>query len=200
MAKSICKGCNEKFPTEDMVIIKKKKYCKDCSTHQNIGAIKALTFACSSCKNEFAISEKVQLKGKSYCPQCHEKARREIETYNKLKDFIWERQGENQGKLVLAMTQIKRYVEEYGYTYNGIYLTLNYFIKYKNGSIKDGIGIVPYCYDEAKEFYRERHNIIKETRENTNPWLTKEVVKVGKLPEHKPKLKILTMNMEDLEV
>ena len=52
--------------------------------------------------------------------------------------------------------QIKQYVEEYKYTYSGIKKALVYFYEVKGNSIEKankGIGIVPYIYRTAYEYY-----------------------------------------------
>lgn len=52
--------------------------------------------------------------------------------------------------------QIKDYHTRLGYSYHGIYKSLTYFYEVKGNSIEKangGIGIVPYVYDDAKNYY-----------------------------------------------
>jgi len=52
--------------------------------------------------------------------------------------------------------QIQTYMRDYKYTYSGIYKTLKYFFEVKKNPIEkanDGIGIVPYTYDAAYNYY-----------------------------------------------
>lgn len=52
--------------------------------------------------------------------------------------------------------QIKDYRELYGYTYSGMLGTLVYWYEVKQAAIdkaNGGIGIVPYIYEQAKEYY-----------------------------------------------
>jgi len=52
--------------------------------------------------------------------------------------------------------QIKSYMRNYNYTYSGILKTLKYFYEVKGNSIdkaNNGIGIVPYEYDSAYNYY-----------------------------------------------
>ena len=52
--------------------------------------------------------------------------------------------------------QIKDYVEQYKYTYTGITKTLMYFFEVKKNPIEKangGIGIVPYVYKDAHNYY-----------------------------------------------
>ena len=52
--------------------------------------------------------------------------------------------------------QIKDFREEYGYTYTGMLKTLYWWYEIKGHTTelaKDGIGIVPYVYDDAEKYY-----------------------------------------------
>ena len=52
--------------------------------------------------------------------------------------------------------QINTYINEYHYTYSGILKSLIYFYEIKHNSIEKangGIGIVPYTYTAARNYY-----------------------------------------------
>ena len=52
--------------------------------------------------------------------------------------------------------QIKDFRETYGYTYNGMLGTLTYWYEVRGASLdkaNGGIGIIPYIYDQAKDYY-----------------------------------------------
>ena len=52
--------------------------------------------------------------------------------------------------------QIKDYRQEYGYTYTGMQKTLYWWFEIKKNSIdqaNEGIGIVPYVYNDALDYY-----------------------------------------------
>lgn len=52
--------------------------------------------------------------------------------------------------------QIKQYIEEYHYTYSGIYKALVYHYEIKNGDVSkanQSLGIVPYVYQRAYNYY-----------------------------------------------
>ena len=54
--------------------------------------------------------------------------------------------------------QIKKYVEEYGYTYSGIMKALIYYYEIKGNKFdfaktNGGIGIVPFVYEKAYNYY-----------------------------------------------
>lgn len=66
--------------------------------------------------------------------------------------------------------QIKTYREEYNYSYSAIRKTLIYFFEVKGNSIekaKGGIGIVPYCIEQASNYWydlwetKERNKEVK---------------------------------------
>ena len=70
----------------------------------------------------------------------------------------------------LIEQQIKRFHDEYSFTYNGIAKTLKYFFEIKGHSITEeqvhGIGIVPYVYDDSRNFYLDmlmKKNLMFET-------------------------------------
>lgn len=55
-----------------------------------------------------------------------------------------------------AKKQINQFIQEYNYTYSGILRTLIYFYEIKGGdkeAAHDGIGIVPFCYQDAYNYY-----------------------------------------------
>ena len=52
--------------------------------------------------------------------------------------------------------QMKDFVENYHYTYSGMKKALVYFYEIKKNDISKangGIGIIPYCYENAKNYY-----------------------------------------------
>lgn len=51
-------------------------------------------------------------------------------------------------------TQIKRYHTQNNYSYQGMYKTLCYFYDIKKNPVRDStIGIIPYVYDDAHNYY-----------------------------------------------
>lgn len=52
--------------------------------------------------------------------------------------------------------QVEKYIKEYNYTYSGILKSLVWFYDITNHSkdkMNGGLGIIPYIYDQAKEYY-----------------------------------------------
>lgn len=55
-----------------------------------------------------------------------------------------------------VQTQIRKYIQENKFTYNGILMSLKYFYEIKHGDIEKahgGIGIVEYIYQDARNYY-----------------------------------------------
>lgn len=67
--------------------------------------------------------------------------------------------------------QIKDYVENYNFSYNGIHGTVNYYCFFKKGEISlknPSIHFVPYVYKEAEQFWNEVYKV-KRDMQNKNP-------------------------------
>lgn len=91
--------------------------------------------------------------------ECHEqnmaqKTQEEIDQYN-LEEYI--RKLFNIKTLNAKIKrQIEDFKEKYNYSYSGILKTLIYWYDIKKNSLEKangGIGIVPYVYDQAREYY-----------------------------------------------
>lgn len=117
---------------------------------------------CFYCKQRFDRDKEpfVQVSSRRYahkacCSRADEE--KEIELKEKL-DF------ENYVKKILNIPtldariqkQIKKYTEEYKYTYSGMHKALIYFYEIKGNSIEKangGIGIIPYVYKQAYDYH-----------------------------------------------
>lgn len=90
---------------------------------------------------------------------CHDKAMAERSQEEKdkelLENYIKELFGYEKIPEVVYK-QIKQYLNDYNYTYSGMYKTLKYHYEVKRGNIEKAygrIGIVPYMYNEAARYY-----------------------------------------------
>ena len=209
MGKSTCKGCGIKIPTEESILINGKKYCSSCfdSHKDEIEAnatkrkttINKLTFKCHDCDGEFPMSVVQKHKGINRCNSCFEKWKKDTELFVKLRDYIYENQGKNRNKIILATKMIQTYVTEHGMSYNGIYLTLKYFIEEKGGNIDNGIGIVPYIYEEARDYFAKRSEIIAQISELDKPLVSYRVLKFN-AEKHKPKTNLPNIRVDDIQI
>lgn len=66
------------------------------------------------------------------------------------------------------LKQIKEFQETYGYTLKGMELALRFFTEIQGQSIdgQQGIGIIPYIYEEAKSHYIKMANITQKASES----------------------------------
>jgi hypothetical protein len=69
------------------------------------------------------------------------------------------------------IAQLKSLFSEHHYTYGGVLLSLKYFYEIKDNKpdIKYGVGIVPYIYEEAKDFYSLKKQLEKKEKNFSCP-------------------------------
>lgn len=90
--------------------------------------------------------------------------------------------------------QITQYIQEYNYTYSGILGTLKYCYEIKKMNLEKangGIGIVPYLYSEAKNYYTKLNtlqNKNKDIKKIEKVKITEIRIKAPKRVERKRKL------------
>ena len=99
--------------------------------------------------------------------------------------------------------QIKNYIKEYNFTYSGILKSLVYFYEVKQNPVEksnDGIGIVPWVYKQAFNYY---YAIWLAQQKNTNKtvenYIPKETEIVIPRPKPKPYRKHLFSFLDDKE-
>lgn len=99
--------------------------------------------------------------------------------------------------------QIDTYHNEYNYTYTGIKKALIYQFEVKKGDIKQangGIGIVPYVYDQARNYY---YQIWLAQQKNADKVINDYIPKVVKIfiddPVRQPKRKNLFSFLDEEE-
>lgn len=104
----------------------------------------------------------IQYKNRWYhlsCYQTHkEKTVKEEQDKIRLTEYICKLYGIDKLS-ALINRQIKEYKEEKEYKYSGMLYTLVYFYEIKENKFSPertkGIGIIPYIYEEAKNYYEE---------------------------------------------
>lgn len=77
------------------------------------------------------------------------------------------------------LNQIKSYKQTYGYTYSGMQKCLQYWFEVEKHSIEDandGIGIVPFIYDQVSKYYYRL-------------WLAQEANSIYDIKKYEPKIK-----------
>ena len=114
---------------------------------------------CPYCEQMFDRNSEDFIKvGRRYAhKKCQEKyeesATEEEKEYKKLYYFTKELFG-NQFNYVLVKQQVDKYIQQ-GYTSKGIRLSLDWFFNIQHNPIANskGVGIVPYVYKEAMEYF-----------------------------------------------
>ena len=99
--------------------------------------------------------------------------------------------------------QIKNYIKEYNFTYSGILKSLVYFYEVKQNPVEksnDGIGIVPWVYKQAFNYY---YAIWLAQQKNTDKtvenYIPKEAEIIIPRPKPKPYRKHLFSFLDDKE-
>ena len=86
--------------------------------------------------------------------------------------------------------QIKKYIEEYNFTYSGMQKALYYFYEIKGGDkskANGGIGIIPYIYQDA---YNYHYNLWLAQQKNKDVKVQLYVPKVKEIVIQRPERKI----------
>lgn len=89
--------------------------------------------------------------------------------------------------------QIKKFMQDYKYSYSGILRTLKYFYEVKQNDISksnNGIGIVPWVYQEAYQYYYNQWLLSqKNTDKQLEEYMPKVIEVTIKNPQREPKKK-----------
>lgn len=117
---------------------------------------------CPICGEQFYREDTpfLHIKNRYYHKSCYEAAEaqktEEEKEYELLVEYI--KRLFNISTLTVKINrQIKDYKENKGYSYKGIRKTLQYWFDIKGNSLEKangGIGIVPYCYEQAVTYWR----------------------------------------------
>lgn len=97
-------------------------------------------------------------------------------------------------------TQRKSFVKK-GMTNKGIYYTLKYYFEIQNGSIEKSagrIGIVPYVYEEAQEYYEKIDKMARRLAKSVQQTMKERIVDVD-LIETQQSQKSRKIDMNSLE-
>lgn len=165
---------------------------------------------CSYCGKQISTAKYKTVKGKKYHYECYaemtskaqeveveKKINFSGEAYQKLINYIVELYSvKSIPQKVLKSTaqqEVERIMGTYGYSYEGIYNSLVYYHHILGNDIygRVSIGIVPYIYDEAKEFFND---IDRANKENQGKGNGETVVAKIATPDCKMKM----IDIEDL--
>lgn len=141
---------------------------------------------CPFCGESFNREETkyIHYKNRYWHVNCYKERFPNEEDKEKLRNYI--RKLFNVEQLsVLINKQIKDYIKEYKYTYSGILGTLVYCYEIEKMDITKakGIGIVPYNYENAKEYFKrkkiEQKRIIEESKNIKERKIQKVKIKIN---------------------
>lgn len=166
-----CSICAQQFDRDKIAFVQTaaKRYAHaSCALRKAAEENKTLTLeikdpndfvTCKYCKKTFNKKEEeyVQLSNSVYAHKtCAElESKREKTDAEKLDDYIM-KLFDRDYVPPRAKKQITQFIQEYNYTYSGILRTLIYFYELKGGdreAAHDGIGIVPFVYQDAYNYY-----------------------------------------------
>lgn len=162
---------------------------------------------CPYCEEKFDRDkvEFTQYKKRYYHQECYEKtleeeARKkygEMDDGQKLSLYICNLYGYSKlpARVKIQINQMKK---EHGYTDSGILKTLQYFFDFKGGSVSrgnGGVGIVPYIYEDAKEFYYKMYRAQEQNKgKNFKEMVEKtQEIKIKKPKRRQKKIKLFSM-------
>jgi len=107
---------------------------------------------------------------------CYKAYERELHHKEELKKYILN-MFNYKGLGPKINSQIKKYRTELNFTYEGILKSLKYFYDIKGNSIEKangGIGIVPYVYQEANNYYNKKELKTKSIEKRINKFKISE--------------------------
>lgn len=143
----ICSKCGKSFDRDRIQAVKTgaRRYAHyDCVPEGELVPLKTKE------QEKIILEEKLNNESKS-----REEKNDETEDLRKLTDYIQQLYGKNNVNWPLIMKQIQTFKKDYGYTYSGMLKSLVYFYNIKNNPINlvKGIGIIPYAYKDAYNYY-----------------------------------------------
>lgn len=154
---------------------------------------------CFYCKEAVDRDCTVRFEDKNFHEECLKEYQDKREIYKYVARLFKFKSETRPGPLIIS--QLKTFKEKYPhYTYQGILNALIYFFDIKKNSTaksKESIGIVPYVYDEAQEYFRRLENKKEEIAEVIEKQLAEKpvVLKIKKVEEKKEKK---LYNLEEL--
>lgn len=177
-------------------------YCPEC-----LPKPKDTTPRCPSCKEPLDMDTAVKRldKGKEvyYCPRCIEARNREARAHYDLLDYIYQKHGYKEkgigGEYVAGQIKVIKNMHPH-FKETGMLASLKYYYEICGNEIHPNpYKLIPYIYEEAKEFYEHRREITRhylatlEERKNTP---SKPVI--VKSEPFKPKLKVKEIDLDSV--
>lgn len=209
----VCKKMNSKEDAIAVDVNKNTRYCCPSCVNEYISNVeKTSAKICSSCKGAFKLKDMKNAsevdgegnktgKKKLLCPECYSK--------HLLKNSDWARLIETVCKIYgcydpspAMLHQLKTLSDSYGFTYEEMRqcLVYNYIICEKPVKQGESLGVIPFIYVEAKQFYKNKEVIDEKNRSFNQPVMQSEVATI-RISPHEPRIKRhKPINIEDIQV
>ncbi len=151
---------------------------------------------CSFCEYQVDKDVSVRYNNKNFHAACAEKQKDKDD----LVEYICRLFGlKRPGPTVYS--QLKNFMEKYShYTFKGVKNALIYFYEVQKNSTKNskqGIGIVPYIYDEAFQYFSKLGNKQNKIKESLNKQLDKEVQVIKATEKKETNKKFIDLTLID---
>lgn len=133
---------------------------------------------CPYCEEQLYRREAIRhTNGRYYHEECYEQNKGEADHYKELITYICEDLYKIKRPTGMMLMQIKRFREEFDYKYKGMELTLKYFYEVLGNKVRegDGLGIIPYVYEDATNHYIQSLKIEESANDPSN-YESKEIV------------------------
>ena len=92
----------------------------------------------------------------------------------------------------------KNYIEQYSFDWSGMEKALRYFYEIKNNAINgDAVGIIPYCYEDAEQYFLNKEDIDKaneKTIKEVNSFYKLKTIKIDPLKTNKSRRKEIDLS------
>lgn len=134
---------------------------------------------CPYCETYLEKEDAITYKKRHFHPNCLKKKEREVTDRKELHELICEIYKIDT-LTGMMYKQIKNFQEENKYKLKGIELSLRYFYQTLDNNPKEGegIGIVPYVYEEAKRHYIRKKAIAESASNMDNHEVVKREVRI----------------------
>jgi len=154
---------------------------------------------CQYCQQQVDKDAAIRFEDKNFHKDCCEEYKDKKEIYKYVAHLFGFKSENKPGPVIISQLRTFREKNPY-YTYKGILNALKYFYEVKHGSKKkanEGIGIVPFVYDEAQEYFRKLNYKQNKVAEEINKQLNKKP-KVLIVKKQENKKEKTYYNLEDL--
>ena len=148
----------------------------------------------------------IEVKPRRYAhKECYDKTQSQISQseldYIKLEEYIKKIFGKDYINIKIRK-QIKEYKEEYHYTFSGMLKSLKYWYEIKKANIEEaneGIGIIPYIYEQGKAYYYQLYLLEQSIEETSNNNIQYKQEEITISPPQRREKKIKLFNLEEGE-